>query len=56
MPKNPKFPTIRLPLDLYERIKAVADEERRTVSQQAAVLIEQGLATLAVSAPGRILR
>jgi predicted DNA-binding protein len=35
---------VRLPLDLYERIKALAEQDRRSVSNKVRIILEDYLA------------
>ena len=44
-PKSPRIQVV-LPEDLCERLAALAEEESRTVSNMAKVLIQQGVDTL----------
>jgi len=41
--KTEKAVTIRFPLDLAEKIKAIADKERRSFNNQVIVMLEKYL-------------
>ncbi|MCA9968392.1 MAG: Arc family DNA-binding protein, partial [Anaerolineales bacterium] len=40
---NMKRFTVSLPIEIYEKLKALAERNRRTLTQQVLVIIEQAL-------------
>jgi len=49
-----KTVTIRLPIDLYRAVVALADKDRRSINQQLVYLCQRGLVDLQMAGNDRV--